>query len=197
LRLPAVRILLAMSVGIFTINHGLNNWLPALLQSRGMSAASAGHWAVIPTVIGLAGSLLIPRLATPSRRHLVLAGLCASAMLATLLLLAESTPLMVIGLALQGIARSSMMTVAMLTLVETPGIGERHAATASGMFFSAAEVGGASGPVLVGLIHDASAGFGPSLGFLSAIAALLVVAALWLRRISRGERSDQPAVVES
>lgn len=184
LALPAVRILLGMSVGIFTINHGLNNWLPALLQAKGMTAASAGYWAVIPTIVGLAGSLLIPRLATPSRRHLMLAGLCAASMLATVLLLAESGPLLILGLALQGIARSSMMTVAMLTLVETPGIGERHAATASGLFFSAAEIGGAGGPLLVGLIHDASDGFGTSLAILTAIAAALVLATLRLRQVS-------------
>lgn len=193
--LPAVRMLLLMSVGIFTINHGLNNWLPALLQSKGFSAASAGYWAVIPTIVGLAGSLLIPRLAIPSRRHVVLAALCAASMLATLLLMLDSGPLMVVGLALQGIARSSMMTVAMLTLVETPGIGERYAATASGMFFAAAELGGAGGPVLLGLIHDASGGFGLSLGFLTLIAAALVVAALLLRRISHG--SEKSALAES
>lgn len=193
MRVPAVRILLAMSVGIFTINHGLNNWLPALLQSKGFSAASAGHWAVIPTVIGLAGSLLIPRLATPSRRHAVLAMLCAASMLSTLLLMLDDGPLMAIGLALQGIARSSMMTVAMLTLVETPGIGERYAATASGMFFSAAELGGAGGPVILGVVHDASGGFMLSLGFLTLIAAALVLAAMQLRQIAKTEAETAAA----
>ena len=195
IRVPAVRILLLMSVGIFTINHGLNNWLPALLQSKGFSAAGAGYWAVVPTIVGLAGSLLLPRLAIPSRRHMMLAALCASSMLATLLLMLDNGPLMVFGLALQGIARSSMMTVAMLTLVETPGIGERYAATASGMFFAAAEFGGASGPVMLGLIHDASGGFTLSLGFLTLIAAGLVLSALHLRRISQGEQ--RTAVAET
>ena len=57
------------------------------------------------------------------------------------------------------------------------------------MFFSAAEIGGASGPVVMGLIHDASGGFGAPLGFLTAIAAVLVLASLRLRSMAKVEQS--------
>ena len=192
LHVPAVRVLLAMSVAIFLFNHGLNNWLPEILRSKGMSSVAAGYWATVPTLVGLAGSLTLPRLATPERRYVMLVGLCVSALLATLLLRAGDGPFLVLGLALQGIARSSMMTVAMLTLVELPGIGERHAATAGGLFFSAAEIGGACGPVLMGLIHDASNGFTMPLGFLSVVAALLAAGALRLRSLAQAE-ATRPA----
>lgn len=184
LRVPAVQWLLFMSVGIFLFNHGLNNWLPEILRAKGMSAASAGFWATIPTLVGLAGSLTIPRLATPERRYWMLGGLFCSALVGSLLLRADQGVVLMIGLALQGIARSSMMTVAMLTLVETPGIGERRAATASGMFFTAAEVGGASGPLIMGALHDATGGFAACLTFLSAIAVSLIVISLRLRHIA-------------
>lgn len=180
---PAVQILLTMSVGIFLFNHGLNNWLPEILRAKGMSAAEAGFWATIPTLVGVMGSLTIPRLATPERRYLLLGALFVAAMLASLLLRLETGLPLTIGLALQGIARSSMMTVAMLTLVETPGIGERHAATASGMFFTAAEVGGASGPMIMGAIHDATGGFTACLTFLTAITVLLMLGAVRLARV--------------
>jgi cyanate permease len=190
LRVPAVQVLLAMSVGIFIFNHGLNNWLPEILRSKGMTPAAAGAWATIPTVVGIAGALTIPRLATPRRRYLMLGGLFLSALIATLLLRAEPGPILIIGMMLQGVARSSMMTLSMLTLVEMPDIGEKHAATASGLFFSAAEVGGASGPVILGFIHDASGGFGAALWFLTSTMALLVVAAVWLQRTA--QRAIQP-----
>jgi MFS transporter, CP family, cyanate transporter len=196
IRVPAVQTLLLMSVGIFLFNHGLNNWLPEVLRDKGMSPAAAGYWATLPTIVGVIGSLTIPRLAIPRRRHLMLAGLCASAMVATLLLRFDSGPLLSLGLVMQGIARSSMMTVAMLTLVETRGIGERHAATASGMFFSAAEVGGASGPVVMGLIHDASGGFSAPLGFLTLVAGILVLAAMRLRHMAKAEQSRRALGVE-
>ncbi|MFM9942436.1 MAG: CynX/NimT family MFS transporter [Hyphomicrobiaceae bacterium] len=187
LDVPAVRVLLAMSIAIFMFNHGLNNWLPEVLRAKGMSSVSGGYWATLPTLVGLMGSLTLPRLATPERRYRMLVGLCAAALLASLLIRAGEGPVLAVGLMLQGIARSSMMTVAMLTLVELPGIGERHAATAGGLFFSAAEIGGASGPMLMGFIHDWSDGFGMPLAFLSLMATLLVGGALRLQRLAQGK----------
>lgn len=185
IRLPAVRILLAMSVGIFLFNHSINNWLPELLRNRGFSPVAAGYWATVPTVIGILGSLLIPRLATPERRYMLLAWLCVAALAASLLLQLAWGPALTVGLMLQGIARSSLMTVSMLTLVETPGIGERHAATASGLFFSAAEVGGASGPMLLGMSYDATGGFAFGLASLSGVAIALLAGSLMLRSLAR------------
>lgn len=184
LRIPAVRVLMFMSVGIFAFNHGLNNWLPEILRAKAMTAVEAGYWATVPTVIGLVGSLTIPQLATPERRYVMLIGLCAFAVLATLLLRADVGTLLVGGLVLQGIARSSLMTVAILTLVETPKIGEARAATASGMFFSAAEIGGAGGPLMLGLIHSASGSFVAGLNFLTGVTVLLLLGAFWLRAVT-------------
>ena len=55
----AVLIVMFMSIGVFFINHGLSNWLPELLRSGGMTQSQAGYLAAIPTLIGIAGSLLI------------------------------------------------------------------------------------------------------------------------------------------
>ena len=184
LKIPAVRVLMFMSIGIFAFNHGLNNWLPEILRAKAMTAVEAGYWATIPTVIGLIGSLTIPQLATPERRYTMLIGLCAFAVCATLLLRADVGVILAGGLVLQGIARSSLMTVAILTLVETPKIGEARAATASGMFFSAAEVGGAGGPLMLGLIHSASGGFGAGMNFLTGVTVLLLLGAFWLRTVA-------------
>jgi cyanate permease len=183
LRQPRFSIVLLMAVGIFMFNHGVNNWLPELLRVGGMSASEAGYWAAVPTAIGIAGSLLIPPLATPRRRLLILLLLCLMAGLASLLLLAQSGPVLMAGLLVQGIARSSLMTVAMLVLLEMPEVGERHAGTAGGMFFSAAEIGGSSGPLIVGMLYDLTGGFAAGLYLLSAVAGLLCVGALYLRRV--------------
>lgn len=191
IRIPAVQILLLMSVGIFTFNHGLNNWLPEILRAKNLTAVEAGYWATVPTIIGLVGSLTIPRLATPERRGLVLLGLCSTALLVTMLLRAEVGGILVIGLLLQGIARSSLMTVAILTLVETPKIGKTRAATASGVFFSAAEVGGAFGPWTLGLLHSITGGFQAGLTLLSVVTGLMVFGALRLEAIIRDVR-DAP-----
>jgi len=86
IRIPAVRIVLAMGVGIFFFNHGLNNWLPEILRNGGMSAVAAGYWAAFPALVSVVSALTIPRLATPPRRLQLLLALFVSAAVATLLL---------------------------------------------------------------------------------------------------------------
>lgn len=184
LSLRPVQIVLAMSICIFIFNHGLNNWLPELLRSGGMSAAKAGYWAAIPTMVGVIGSLFIPRFATPERRLAILALLAIAAGLASLCLLAPSGPVLLLGLILQGVARSSLMTISILTLIELPGIGEKRIGTASGIFFSTAEVGGVCGPLAFGLLYDATGGFAASLHLLTGISFCLLIAIGLLRHYS-------------
>lgn len=181
----AVQIVLLMSIGVFLFNHGLNNWLPELLRSHGLPIVQASYWAALPTVIGIAGSLLIPRLATPDRRFQILLGLCLAALMASLLLQFVSGPLLTLGLIMQGIARSALMTVLVLTLVELPGIGGSRTGIASGMFFSTAEIGGVLGPLGLGVIYDATGNFHGALAGLSAVAALLTLGTLYLTRLAR------------
>lgn len=181
-RSPAVRAMLAFGLGVFFINHGFMNWLPEMLRGRGFAPAEAGFWASLPVVAGIAGALLVPRLATPPRRLPILLALCCCAGLGSLLLLAGPPPALVAGLVLQGLARGALTTVAVLTLLELPGVGPRTAGAASGLFFSAAEVGGVLGPLSIGLLHDATGGFEASLALLALVAAGLVLLTLRLRR---------------
>lgn len=190
---PAVIVVLLMSVGVFLFNHGLNNWLPELLHAGGMSIIEAGYWAAIPTVVGLAGSLLIPRLATPGRRFPILIGLSLSAAAASLLLQFDAVPLLFGGLFLQGIAKSALMTVLVLTLVELPGIGERYAGVASGLFFSAAEIGGVLGPVSLGVLYDTTGGFTAGLTMLAAVSILLALGARRLQQLATREPTGTTA----
>ncbi len=180
---PTVLLVLGMSVGVFFFNHGLNNWLPELLRSGGMSLLEAGYWAAIPTVIGLAGSLLIPRLATPGRRFQILLTLSLVAAGASIMLHFQSEPFLFTGLLMQGLARSSLMTVLILTLIELPGIEERYVGVATGLFFSAAELGGVLGPLSIGVLYDLSSNFDTGLVLLTGIALALAMGAQKLRNL--------------
>lgn len=178
---PAVRILLAISVGSFLFHHGLNNWLPEILHAGGMSLVRAGYWAAIPTAVGICGALLIPRLAVPKRRFALLLMMCGMAAGASILLRWGSGPVLLSGLFMQGIVRSSLTIILLLTLMELPGIGERHAGTASGLFFAAAEVGGFLGPLSIGVLYAATGGFGAGLALLTVVSLAMGVGVVWLR----------------
>jgi CP family cyanate transporter-like MFS transporter len=165
-------------------NHALNNWLPELLRIGGMSATAAGYWAAIPTGVGVCGALLIPRYATPERRFLIIGALCIAAAVASLCLHAGLGAILLFGLVLQGFVRGALTIILVLTLVEMPGVQEKYAGTASGLFFSAAEVGGVAGPLTLGILYDITGEFTAGLYLLTAIAATLTFAVLCLRSLT-------------
>ena len=191
LKIAPVRIMLFMAVGIFMFNHGLNNWLPELLRANGMSAVNAGYWATIPTIVGVIGALSIPRYASPERRVLILSLLTIAGGCATLFLLSAPGPLLFLGLMLQGIARSSLMTIAILTLVEQPGIGKTRAGIVSGLFFSAAEVGGVGGPIMLGYLYDVTGGFTAGLHMLTIIMIALFFGSVNLKYMASSSQKPR------
>ena len=186
LRQPIVVTVLAMAIGVFFFNHSLNNWLPEILRRSGMSASQAGFWATIPSLVGIFGSLLIPRLAIPERRSKVLLVLLVIAAGASLLLQYSGhiIPLS-FGLAMQGLAKGSFMTILMLSLVETKGVGTKHAGAAGGLFFSFAEIGGVLGPVSFGALSDLTGGFSAGLLMLTMVCCLLLSLLGRLNRLHR------------
>ena len=186
----SVQIVLAMSVGIFFFNHGLNNWLPEIIRSKGLSFAEAGYWAAIPTTVSIISALLIPRLATSDKRVLVMGLLIVCAGMATFLLHTAPGLQLAFGLCLQGLARGAMMTVALLMLVEIPNVGPKRAGAAGGLFFTAAEIGGVTGPLVIGLLHDLSGGFSISLTMLSFICFLLLVLLFLLQKSMKNDLSQ-------
>lgn len=180
LRLRVVQLTLLMGIGIFFFNHALNNWLPEILRAGGMDAVRAGHWAAIPTGVGIIGALTIPRLATGSRRLGVMVALAVCAGLATLLI-PTSGWILALGLIFQGVARGAMMAVALMVLMDAKEIGPRLMGAAGGLFFTAAEIGGVLGPLTVGWLAEQSGGFRAPLWMLFgdcvALTLLAVVAA--------------------
>ena len=183
LRLPSVRIVLAMSIGAFFLHHALGNWLPEILRTGGMAADTAGLWSAVPTAIGIAGALIIPRLATPPRRFAILFGLALCGGAGALMLLIAGVPALVVAVILQGIGRGSLIAVLILVLMEARGVEARHTGAAVGLFFSAAEIGGVLGPLTIGAMSDITGGFGAGMWLLGAVSAA-VIGLLCLHRAS-------------
>ena len=127
-------------------------------------------------------------LALPGSCLLMLMAGWPLAMLA-LLAVAASTALLA-GLMLQGGAATVLTPILVLTLLELPGVGEKRAGIASGLFFSAAQIGGVVGPLGLGVLYDLSGDFGLGLGSFTLI-ALAVMAGI--RRLARAtDRAHEP-----
>ena len=190
LRMRAVQIVLFMSLGSFLFGHGLGNWLPEILRSGGMSARQAGFWAVMPATVGLAATLLVPRLATPGRRvPILVASLTAAAASAIIISFSTGVPL-IFGLFIAGIAGRGVMPILMLTLIDSPQVGPSRMGAAGGLFFTAGEVGGVMGPLLMGVLSGATGSFSGGLLMLAGSSGLSVFLAIWLGIEVRGSRSS-------
>ena len=192
LRHPVVRLLLLMSIGVFAINHGIGNWLPELLRASGRTITQASHLAALMVLVSVVSALTIPRLSTRQYRLIILFMLCLSSVCATALLRIPTGIQLFAGVVCQGIATGSMMTIMMLILVETPGVGERRAGTAGGLYFSTAEIGGVAGPVMLGVIYDATGGVAAGLTVLCCIGVALACC-VWVLRYFVGKTTTEPA----
>ena len=169
LALRPVRIVLGVAVGMFMFNHTFNNWLPEILRHGGMDTVSAGFWASVPSLVGTAAALTLPRLATPGRRiAMLIATLLLAASAVLLIAFTDGAPL-ALGLCLQGVARGSMIPIAMLILMEADEVDSKVMGAAAGLFFTAAETGGVMGPMMTGWLADATGGFATGLVALSLI----------------------------
>jgi cyanate permease len=187
LRIGSVQLVLLMAIGIFFFYHSLASWLPEILRNGGMAATSAGLWAAAPVAVGIVGSLIIPRLATPERRFPILLGMFVSAGIGAAFLFSDSLAGVAGAVFFQGLARGSLMTIAILVLMESKGVEPRHMGAAGGLYFTAAEVGGVAGPVTLGLLFDASGTFDLGFYVLIGICVALVMLLFMHRSAERAQ----------
>ena len=150
-------------------------------MTHGVDSVRAGYLASVPTLIGIAGVLLIPRLAVSNIRIQILSVLFIFAGTAVLLIKSSSIPIILTGLILKGITQGSMMAILLLIMMEIPKVGARYTGSAVGMFFAAAEVGGVLGPLSLGLLYDTEKSFQSGLNMLSMVCLMLLVFAFILK----------------
>ena len=104
--------------------------------------------------------------------------LAAVSVISILMLDLASGPAMYAGLVMFGISAFGIFPVLMLMLMDSREIGTQSMGLASGVFFTIAEVGGFSGPLLMGTLLDATGGFLAGIAFLSALNVGILVLAL-------------------
>jgi cyanate permease len=159
LKVRNIRIVLLCGLFTFAILHGFTSWLPRIFEDKGFSPTLAGYASSVPLLAGIPSLLFLPRLIPPKKRALslaVMALVCASSVW---LFLCLTGVLMYGGLILYGIAACTLIPLLTLILMETPEVGAKHMGSAGGLFFCISEIGGFTGPFLVGMLVDWTGGF--------------------------------------
>jgi cyanate permease len=190
LRIRVVQIILIMSLGLFMLNHGLNNWLPEILREGGMSPAKAGVWSTVPIAVGIVALLVIPQIATPARRMPMLIGVFVLAGLSVLIIGTAGGWALFGGLVLQGAAGRGALPLIMITLMDSRRVGSHRMGAAGGLYFTFGEAGGVLGPLILGIVADLSGGFLGGIIFLAGLCVVLVFLAVVLGLAVREEQTS-------
>ena len=136
-----------------------------------MSPSTAGAWLAVGGLVSIVAGATIPAYATPERMHLLMAGLFGAAVLVMAgLLLAPTSlhgPIAVIG----GV-RGALVPLAIVTLLAADRVSVTNTGIANGLWFSIAEIGGVSGPLVTGALADTDAGYEAALLTIAVIASL-------------------------
>ncbi|AVT35610.1 MFS transporter [Plantactinospora sp. BB1] len=157
--------------------YAILTWLPSLLRDQGVAPTRAGAALALFNLLGIGTALVVPTLAVrrPDQRGLALV-ICAGWAAGVLGLLAVPSWYL-LWTVLAGLAQGAALSLTLILLVlraRTPG----SARQLSGAVQSIGYLLSAAGPVLVGALRDASAGWGLPLAALVVVTAVMAVSAL-------------------
>ncbi len=183
LGVPVVRVVLLLALGSFLFSHALSNWLVEILRDGGRSSSWAGTLAALTTLVGVAATAVVPRLAVASRRVVLLVAVYLAGAVAVAALTLAPGGWVVAPLVVIGIARASSLPIAMLVLMDHRDVGASRMAAAGGLYFTAGEIGGVLGPLAVGAVADLTAGYRVPTLLLAAVAAAMAALVVVGRRV--------------
>jgi cyanate permease len=180
IKIRNVRILLIMGLLSFAIGHGFSSWLPKILEDSGMSASHAGWAAAVSIAAGIPSILIIPTMVPPRFRGRIIAIFGVLTGLNLVLVMKISGTALYLGLATLGFISAPFMPLLLLILMDSPGVETRHMGSAGGMFFCVAEIGGFTGPFIMGILVDATGTFMTGALFLAGLCIVLAVLTFYL-----------------
>jgi len=176
-----VQIMLIIGLLTFATLHGFMNWLPKILESDGLTAVMAGWAASIPLAAGIPATLVIPRLVPARLRgHFVILFALLTVVALFVVVAAQGTALLT-ALILFGVANSCFLPLLLLMLMDTPEVSSRYMGSAGGMFFCVAEIGGFTGPLIMGALADMTGSFLAGAFFLMSLNLAIAAMVLLLR----------------
>lgn len=168
-------------------------WLPTLLRTRGLSAATAGGVLSVVGLVAIPAALLFPVLGSRMRDFRV-ATCCSTGAIALGLggLLLVHHGLEVLWAVLLGIGQGSSLSLALILMV-VRARDSSHAIAVSGMAQGLGYLLASAGPTAIGAVEVASGGWSVPLTVLLVLAGGQVAAG-WVAALPEGvSRSTEPA----
>ena len=179
---PTVRVVLVLGLGAFFVAHGLGGWMPTILRDHsGFSAMASANWVAASALVGMVAALTLPRRADGRRLPIVLGGLLLVVAVGAAAIVVAPTAVDPLFVACTGL-RTVVIPLVLVALMESSAVRPDNLGTAYGVWFAVAEVGGVSGPVVLGRVADSSAGFGGALLVSAAVCLALLLVVARLRR---------------
>ena len=181
LRARAVWLVVLVGFTGFMLSHGFRNWLPQILESKGLSPTEAGYLAALPGVTGIVGSIVIARLSVHSGRKRIMAGLLVVIAAMLLAVPAANASLLAIILGIQGFCAGAILPLLLSMLMDLREVGASAMGAATGIYFAVGEIGGFAGPAAMGLLKDLTGSFTAGLVLLAAITVVMLIPTAMLR----------------
>jgi len=153
------------------------SWLPSILSDSGYSDESAGFLLALSALVSIVPAFLVPLLAArrAGQEPILVAIVALSAASVLGLIVAEgAAPLWMVVL---GLGQGGALGLALILPVLRGGV-PAAVASLTAMMLSIGYLAAALGPWIAGALHDATGGWGATLGFLLAISLLQVLPGL-------------------
>lgn len=182
-----LRLVVVLGMTYLLVIHGLQGWLPTILESRGMSPTWAGYATTLLVAANVAGVLTIPGLADrySARRLAVMSSSAVVGLGAFAIMIGDTTVIAIGGIIAAGIGVGGLSPMVRAIPPALDGIGARRTATAVGLVFAVGEVGGFFGPLLIGMLYDLTASYTPGLAILTFSGVTALIAGNRLRSIDK------------
>jgi len=112
---------------------------------------AAANWAALGGLVGVVASLVVPRSTERRRLPTTMAVMLLLVAVGVVAVVVLPTVLDPIPVAMAGV-RSAMVPLALVALMESEGVDASNIGVAYGLWFAVAEVGGVTGPLVLGRV---------------------------------------------
>lgn len=180
---PQLRLVVLVGVTYLLVIHGLQGWLPTILESRGLSAARAGQTTTLLIGANVVGVLVIPGLADRYRaRQVTIVGCGLIAATGVISIIAGGVSAFAgAGIVAAGLGVGGLSALVRAIPPDLEAIGPELTGAAIGLVFAVGEIGGFLGPFVIGSLHDLTGSFLPGLAVLAGGGVIAMGAGLAMR----------------